>query len=742
MRLPDKIKAYYSGSRLTLLSIWLVAILMALFTFSIKYVFEYVSSIDDSTNRIMAWEYQYLDSADDTISEDELRNSSYIEPISTENRKNYCYLRHTFDKVSSDMLVLLKTDYSAVKIIVNGVETYNNHYGQSLYTGNCYNSFVLSPTSRPQTVEVYMTVPFTMQFDVSTQEYEEIGVYNLITAGTVFSAAVVLISFVFLLVSLFVSLKNHIFSSLISIGFIGIFCGVVLGLRYISLASYLFNDPLILNVFLALNMILVSFINFILLGCVGKIKPLSIGFSCAALICAALCIFALDILLIKLAMLCSLVFNSLAIIFNESSFDSCLGRRVKFTRAVWLIDIYILFMFALGFALWAFGISGFLEISLIASFLTFTPVALIAMFHRSAWHKARHKEIQEQFANDVAWIDGIAKMIGKIISQKSDEQMLITAARQMIQLISETKNNADGEELICGVAAVYENDSFREIYKERLEEKCRYDMIISRYLNDGEDNRVYFCETSFDMIFTKKNKLYAVLHFENIKNGLSSEFENIVTILSANIEIVLSHSIDENDNAKRQKKVFIRLAETVEEKCGCSEDHLKTVSQISAYICEELGMSEKETADIRDAAVIHDIGKIPIPDRIINQTGYLSAEEKEIVEKHTDFGYELLSQIPGEFMQTAATIAKYHHECYDGTGYHRIKGDDIPLCARIVAAADVFDALTSKRTYKDAWSAEKAYAYMNERAGSQFDPQVIEAFDRAFERIKNLKKLK
>ncbi len=134
------------------------------------------------------------------------------------------------------------------------------------------------------------------------------------------------------------------------------------------------------------------------------------------------------------------------------------------------------------------------------------------------------------------------------------------------------------------------------------------------------------------------------------------------------------------------------------------------------------------------AAPLHDIGKIHIPDAVLNKPGRLTEEEFEIMKTHTTAGEELLTHAKEElgesgYLNMTVEMAAYHHEWWNGKGYpYGISGEEIPLCARIMAVADVFDALTSKRCYKSAMPLEKAYAIIREESGTYFDPTVVDAF--------------
>jgi putative two-component system response regulator len=157
--------------------------------------------------------------------------------------------------------------------------------------------------------------------------------------------------------------------------------------------------------------------------------------------------------------------------------------------------------------------------------------------------------------------------------------------------------------------------------------------------------------------------------------------------------------------------------------------HIVRIGRYSAIIAREMGLSDQEIENILYAAPMHDVGKIGIPDYILLKLGKLDADEWEIMEKHTTIGAEILTGSDAEFIRLAEVIALTHHEKWDGSGYPMgLFGSEIPLAGRIVAIADVFDALTSKRPYKEPYSVEKSFDIIREDSGTHFAPDVVKAF--------------
>jgi PAS domain S-box-containing protein len=172
-----------------------------------------------------------------------------------------------------------------------------------------------------------------------------------------------------------------------------------------------------------------------------------------------------------------------------------------------------------------------------------------------------------------------------------------------------------------------------------------------------------------------------------------------------------------------------RLAIAAEYRDDDTFQHTERVGTSSAEIAACLGLSEEQIGLLREAAPLHDVGKIAIPDRILLKPGKLTPKEYEVMKTHAALGARLLSGSGSPVLQMATVIAESHHERWDGTGYpNGLAREAIPLVGRVVAVADVFDALTHDRPYKSAWPVEQAVAEIQSAAGSQFDPRVVAAF--------------
>jgi response regulator RpfG family c-di-GMP phosphodiesterase/DNA-binding CsgD family transcriptional regulator len=184
----------------------------------------------------------------------------------------------------------------------------------------------------------------------------------------------------------------------------------------------------------------------------------------------------------------------------------------------------------------------------------------------------------------------------------------------------------------------------------------------------------------------------------------------------------LSSSADDNDATERLSRA---LSLDDDE----ARPHIERMSRISAVLAEAVGFEDCSTEEFRRAAALHDVGKVMVPEAILLKPGKLTPEEDRAMQRHTRIGYQLLAASTSPLMRVAASIALGHHEWWDGSGYPRgLRGEDIPLEARVVAVADVFDALTSRRVYRPAVPVEEAFAVMTQLRGRQFEPRLLDVF--------------
>ncbi|WP_081350541.1 HD-GYP domain-containing protein [Ruminococcus albus] len=191
-----------------------------------------------------------------------------------------------------------------------------------------------------------------------------------------------------------------------------------------------------------------------------------------------------------------------------------------------------------------------------------------------------------------------------------------------------------------------------------------------------------------------------------------------------------------NETNRIQEEIIVSFAEITENKSGQTGQHIRRVAEYSKIIACEMGLDADRVQLIGLASTMHDIGKLIVPSEILDKPGRLNDEEFATIKTHTTYGAALLSRVEGDIMQLSKTIALEHHERADGNGYPLGKeGHAIAPESRIVAVADVYDALTSRRSYKKAWDPKDAYNEIVKNSGTQFDEDVVEAFKSAYDKI-------
>ncbi len=231
----------------------------------------------------------------------------------------------------------------------------------------------------------------------------------------------------------------------------------------------------------------------------------------------------------------------------------------------------------------------------------------------------------------------------------------------------------------------------------------------------------------------------SMLFISGIPKHLSDTQRHLIEIFSQNVQLAYENVQLQAEIEATQQELVFRLSEALEQRSTETGNHVKRVSHICYELAVGYGLPKREAELIRHAAPLHDVGKVGIPDAILNKPGPLSDEEWAIMKQHAEKGHRILKDSSRDIVNTGAVIALSHHERWDGTGYPAgLKGDDIPIAGRIVALADVFDALRHKRCYKEPWSLEDVVKEINAQQGKQFDPKLIDVFNQRIKEIEDV----
>ena len=258
---------------------------------------------------------------------------------------------------------------------------------------------------------------------------------------------------------------------------------------------------------------------------------------------------------------------------------------------------------------------------------------------------------------------------------------------------------------------------------EKIKKECdlKEHKIVSKHMK--KDGTIYYLSSTVTPKVDKNSQVYK---YTEIMHDVTYEKE-------------LMYMKKEIENT--QKEIIYTIGTISEERSHETGDHIKRVTSYVELLAKHLGFSKDEVKLIKIASAMHDVGKIAIPDHILNKPRKLTDEEFEIMKKHTIVGYDMLKHSKRDLLKAAAIIALTHHEKYDGSGYpNGLKGEEIHIYGRIVTLADVFDALGTKRVYKDAWDDERIFEYILNQKGKHFDPKLVEIFFKHKEEFLKIKR--
>lgn len=242
------------------------------------------------------------------------------------------------------------------------------------------------------------------------------------------------------------------------------------------------------------------------------------------------------------------------------------------------------------------------------------------------------------------------------------------------------------------------------------------------------------------IIFFKANSGFENILYFRLHEPLSELEKELLDVFSINVAIAYENLYLNNMVTDTQKEIIFTLSEAAEVRSLETGMHVKRVSEYAGLLAEKLGLPEEDIEQVRMAAPIHDVGKLGIPDNILNKPGKLTDDEFAIMKEHSMIGYKMLIKSGREMLRKSAIVALEHHERYDGAGYPgNLQGENIHIFSRIVALTDVFDALGTKRVYKDAWETDKIIDYIKAERGKHFDPVIVDCFLKNMEGILQIK---
>lgn len=322
------------------------------------------------------------------------------------------------------------------------------------------------------------------------------------------------------------------------------------------------------------------------------------------------------------------------------------------------------------------------------------------------------------------FIKGLLQQLASVVGG-SDEALYVTS------LVAGDPGHADLEHLVVLAGGGEYRDAEGKPVTDVLSDAQRRDVLTAireQGVVYGDRYVVAWCPGS--------HSAGSLLLLSGIDEPLTDAEQALIELFAKNVQMAWDNLQLNQELENTQKELVMRLAEAVESRSREVGQHVKRVAEYSRLLALAAGLPEEEAELLKLASPLHDLGKIAIPDQVLLKPGLLSPAERKVMEEHVQIGHDLLADSGRPILRAGSIVAREHHEHWDGRGYPDAKqGDAIHIFGRITALADLFDALLSSRVYKEAWTVEQTVAYINEQAGRQFDPQLVEIFNANLDKL-------
>ena len=336
--------------------------------------------------------------------------------------------------------------------------------------------------------------------------------------------------------------------------------------------------------------------------------------------------------------------------------------------------------------------------------------------------------IADDLPSNLAYFDEALRTFGyRTITAQDGQEALERIAEQVPDLVLSDVNmpRMDGFQLSLRIKKDTRTSEIPVILVTAMDDR----ESLAKGLSSGVDDFL-IKPVNLSELQARVRNLLLVRDYRRHMRRYTTELEEQVAARTADLRQAFDQLKSANDQLRHASLDTIRrLSTAAEYRDADTAAHIWRMSTYSSAIAQQLGMGDEFTDAILYASPMHDVGKIGTPDNILLKPGAFDPEEKKIMQQHTLIGESILGDSDHPLLAMACTIAGGHHEKWDGSGYPRgLAGEGIPISARVVAVADVYDALTTQRVYKPAWSSEKAFELIRESAGTHFDPQCVAAF--------------
>lgn len=352
----------------------------------------------------------------------------------------------------------------------------------------------------------------------------------------------------------------------------------------------------------------------------------------------------------------------------------------------------------------------------------FTAVYSALRAYRDIIEVDTARKYQEQYRNG---LERVIESTSNVLEQRSLTKFFSGLLQQIMSLLRIDQSSVLIQ--VTGIGAVYTENDFKiiaQITNDSGDDSI--DQIAYQYFNKAIEQKQSIYEDDVLVgYFPSQSEKISLLYLKGV-SSLSSIDAKLLEIFSGNVSLAFDNLLLNKEMIDTQEELIYRLGDVVESRSNEAGNHIRRMSEVSFMLAKKLGFTQEEAELLKQAAPMHDIGKIATPDKILLKPGKLNDKEMDEMKLHPEIGYDILQGSQRPILKAAAIISAQHHEKFDGSGYPKqLKGEDIHIYARIVAVADVFDALTHKRCYKDAWPLEEVIKFFKQASGNHLDPQVV-----------------
>jgi HD-GYP domain-containing protein (c-di-GMP phosphodiesterase class II) len=649
----------------------------------------------------------------------------------------YFKLSHSVGELKQGTVLHIQSGFTPIKVLINGQELYNDGYNEKLFSKYDDHAISIAQDITNAKIDVYITAQNSLKFSAWTDTYAIKGITDDWSHLVVrlFGTTVALFGLVALVLA-FIGKTAKIKTSTF----------ILLGLQMCALGLLLFSNGIhpndimnVLNQFrvhaaLAVTIIFLSpCILFCFTGKTTAWKCLIMVSSVGAI--AGFCLlinesvlnivlFALPFVAVALLLL-GVILVGQKIIFRLSLPLSVIVATGMLSSAV----------FALNWSYGFYPLSYTLVLFIAAALLMYGKYLL----HGKLVHDFMGRQLHEQLEKNAVWIEKIDEISAPIFSAANINEFCQLLADCSVEIVQEDLDE-NGSALArfsskpVAVVAVKTDGVFEVNYTQDATIDVDFDALEVDFIKN-RNRDVLFTDTHLDIGLRKNHELLVVCHVCGLSKGVSDVLKSVFKSVHTNMSNALENIVLKNEIYEMQYKVMLNLTNISDAISGETNLHNQRVSKYTREICLSYGMSEKESDLVSQAAAIHDLGKLAISEDIITKKEALTQQEFATMKNHVVFGYNMLSNSEGDFMKAAAIIAQQHHEQWNGGGYLGLKGEEINAYARIVSIADVFDALTSNRSYKETWTPQETKLYINKQAGLMFEQKAVQAFNACFPRL-------